>query len=430
MKRHVLATAYACEPGVGSESGIGWHWALEIAKRNELTLVTRENNVEALRKEALRLGVPMNIVGFDLPLWIRRFKKGGRGAVAYFALWQKAIADVARKIHEENPIDVVHHLTFASSWIGTGLAYLDLPFVWGPVGQHPRIPDDAILPRDVRFRLREVLKSRVRKLGARSRILRDTLDSADVILSLGEEFEARIPVEHQYKVMHMLAGGVAPVDWNALNFERGRNLEILYVGRLTDLKGVRLALEAFGKLRYRQPLTRMTFLGEGERRKWLQARVRELGLGDAVRFLGHVPQSKVFEQMRKADLFLFPSFEGGGMVVLEAMAAGLPVVCLDRGGPGEMVATNNGISIPYIGYTTTQETLALGMELLVKDETLRQHVARNGAQWVANAGTWEAKGEQLDRIYEQAVEHHRRVVHTRNQVTGKRRKSASRPEAA
>lgn len=41
--------------------------------------------------------------------------------------------------------------------------------------------------------------------------------------------------------------------------------------------------------------------------------------------------------MNKSDIFLFPSFEGGGMVVLEAMAAGLPVVCLDYGGPGEMV---------------------------------------------------------------------------------------------
>ena len=49
-----------------------------------------------------------------------------------------------------------------------------------------------------------------------------------------------------------------------------------------------------------------------------------------------------FEEMRKADLFLFPSFEGGGMVVLEALAHGLPVVCLQYGGPGEMVSTARG----------------------------------------------------------------------------------------
>ena len=73
MKRHVLATAYACQPGVGSESGIGWNWAREIAKHNRLTLITRENNVLAIERAADKMNLPMNVVGFDLPKWKRSF---------------------------------------------------------------------------------------------------------------------------------------------------------------------------------------------------------------------------------------------------------------------------------------------------------------------------------------------------------------------
>ncbi|MDF1839020.1 MAG: glycosyltransferase, partial [Planctomycetota bacterium] len=300
-------------------------------------------------------------------------------------------------------------LTFASSWIGSGLASLDLPFVWGPVGQHPRVPDDAILGSDISFRAREVCKTRVRGAGSHSPLLQSTLENADVILSLGQEFQHRIPLEYQYKTVHMLAAGVDSFDIKSLDFERGKTLEILFAGRLTDLKGVRLAMEAFGKLRYRQPLTRLTFVGDGERRRWLQNRTQELGLGDAVRILGQISQKKVLEQMRSADMFLFPSFEGGGMVVLEAMASGLPVVCLDRGGPGEMVAHNNGVSVPYRDFDDASESLAMAMEVLLKDDKLRKHVAKNGAKWVQHTATWEAKGESLEWIYNQATEHYWRV---------------------
>ena len=416
MNRHVLATAFACQPGVGSEPGIGWRWALEIAKRNRLTLITRESNVVEIERAAEQAQVPMKVMGFDVPKRARSLKKNGKGALPYFAHWQKGVADVAREVHAQDPVDVLHHLTYASSWTGSGLSELELPFVWGPVGQHARIPDDAILPSDYAFRAKEVVKTRARRNGAKSKLLMATLDAADVILSLGHEFEERLPLEYQYKTVHMLAAGVDSVDLSQVRFDRNRTLEILFAGKLNDLKGIRLALEAFGKLRYRQPRTRLTILGDGERRPWVQSRVRELGLGDAVRLLGHVSHKKTLEHMAKADLFLLPSFEGGSMVALEAMACGLPVVCLDQGGPGEIVTHNNGVAIPYKGFEATQETLALGLELLIKDEDLRQHVARNGAQWVAHTATWDGKGEKLELIYDQAIEHHQRVQIHRGQM--------------
>ena len=67
----VLATAYACEPGLGSEAGIGWNWTRQIARRHELVLITRENNVEAIERAAAAEGLDLTVVGHDLPYWMR-----------------------------------------------------------------------------------------------------------------------------------------------------------------------------------------------------------------------------------------------------------------------------------------------------------------------------------------------------------------------
>ncbi len=137
----VLLSAYACEPGVGSEGGIGWNWTRQVALRNPCVLITRKNNVQAIRAAAEREGLDnLRVVGFDLPYWMRFWKRKGRGALAYFYLWQLSQIPLARRLDREHDFDLVQHLTFASSWIPSGLAFVGKPFLWGPVGQHPRIP--------------------------------------------------------------------------------------------------------------------------------------------------------------------------------------------------------------------------------------------------------------------------------------------------
>ena len=160
----VLATAYACEPGLGSEAGIGWNWARQIARRHECWLITRENNAPLVEERARAEGLrSLHVVGFDLPPWLRFWKRRSRGAVAYFSLWQRALARLARRLDREVGFDVLHHLTFASSWIPSGLAGLERPFVWGPVGQHPRVPARFLPRAALRARAAEWAKEAVRE---------------------------------------------------------------------------------------------------------------------------------------------------------------------------------------------------------------------------------------------------------------------------
>src|SRR6202008_4554445 len=76
-----------------------------------------------------------------------------------------------------------------------------------------------------------------------------------------------------------------------------------------------------------------------------------------------------------ADIFLFPSCEGGGMVVLEAMAHGLPVVCLDYGGPGEMVTSDCGFAVEVGDMETMVSSLAAALAKLAEDPSRRLRMA-------------------------------------------------------
>ena len=81
-----------------------------------------------------------------------------------------------------------------------------------------------------------------------------------------------------------------------------------------------------------------TIVGDGPARSGLQRLAAELGVNDAVRWVPWVPHAELHEHYYQHDVLLFPSLrDSGGMVVLEALAHGLPVVCTDLGGPGVIV---------------------------------------------------------------------------------------------
>ncbi|HSD50169.1 MAG TPA: glycosyltransferase [Candidatus Methylomirabilis sp.] len=103
----------------------------------------------------------------------------------------------------------------------------------------------------------------------------------------------------------------------------------LSVGRLAREKNQAFLLAAFAAVVTRLPAARLILVGEGDDRPRLEKMRRDLDLGESVRFVGAVPHERVGEYYLAADMFLFPSTsETQGVVILEAMAAGLPVVAV------------------------------------------------------------------------------------------------------
>jgi len=125
----------------------------------------------------------------------------------------------------------------------------------------------------------------------------------------------------------------------AANRARGRApLRLLNVAALAEKKRQADLLDALARLRGRGVEATLDIVGEGELSEPLRQQARRLGLGAAVRFLGAQDRSEVAELMRRADMLVLPSrFENLPVVVLEAMASGLPVVATTVGGVPEIV---------------------------------------------------------------------------------------------
>jgi glycosyltransferase involved in cell wall biosynthesis len=114
--------------------------------------------------------------------------------------------------------------------------------------------------------------------------------------------------------------------------------ELLFVGRMSAVKGVPILLQAFADVRTHHKDARLTLVGDGPERAALAARAAALKLDTSVRFTGYQSQDEVAALLAQSDVFVLPSFaEGVPVVLMEAMAARLPVVATRIAGIPELV---------------------------------------------------------------------------------------------
>ncbi|PTB88652.1 hypothetical protein C9994_17670, partial [Marivirga lumbricoides] len=178
-------TAYAVNPFKGSEDGMGWNFIYQIARFQKVIAITRENNRPHIEKymEQTPDEVYNNIqfYYFDLPYWMRFWKKGGRGAMLYFWMWQFGIVHFIKKLNLK--FDIAHNVNFHNDWTPSFLWKLNKPFVWGPVGHHPLIPKQYLRGRSSSFWLKDRMTWLVKKLFWNfSFSLKKTVKKADHVL--------------------------------------------------------------------------------------------------------------------------------------------------------------------------------------------------------------------------------------------------------
>ncbi|MFD3191574.1 glycosyltransferase family 4 protein [Sedimentitalea sp. HM32M-2] len=143
---------------------------------------------------------------------------------------------------------------------------------------------------------------------------------------------------HKLRIVHC---GVDPARYDRPPTPDRAGLHLVFVGRITPIKGLRVLMAALRRVRETHPGVTLTLVGDGEDRAYLQTLARPMG--DAVRFAGFQSQEGVAEAVAAADALVLPSFaEGLPVVLMEALAAGKPVIATQVAGVGELVT--NGVS--------------------------------------------------------------------------------------
>jgi glycosyltransferase involved in cell wall biosynthesis len=345
----ILLSAYACEPDKGSEPAVGWNWALQLAERgHEVVVITRANNRQSIEREMAAHPHPsLRFSYYDLPSWLRSFKKGRRGIHLYYLLWQFGAYLAARHLVRERRFDVVHHVTFVSVRQPSFMGWLGIPFIFGPVGGGEHTPPLLKKMFSRKNRITEALREFVNNCVRFDPLMWQTFASAQVIyVTSGQSLEL-IPRRFRGKTRVHLAIGISETDIPALPLpENERVGKILYCGKLIYWKGPELAVRAFARVAARLPGATLTFIGGGAEQQSLQRLARDFGVSDRIEWRAAVARSDMLSLYRDFGLFLYPSLhDSGGMVVLEALACGLPIVCLKLGGPGLIVDESCGIAV-------------------------------------------------------------------------------------
>ncbi|MCP5074593.1 MAG: glycosyltransferase family 4 protein [Rhodobacteraceae bacterium] len=143
--------------------------------------------------------------------------------------------------------------------------------------------------------------------------------------------------------LHIVHCGVDPGRYSANASNATHNHQITFVGRLAEVKGLPVLFEAVQTVLPVFPSLRVTLIGDGPERSQLEQQVRELDLSDVVEFAGYRSQSEVAKALKQTDLFVLPSFaEGVPVVLMEAMAAQIPVIATRIAGIPELV--EDGVS--------------------------------------------------------------------------------------
>lgn len=182
------------------------------------------------------------------------------------------------------------------------------------------------------------------------------------------------PME-KWNRLHIIHCGVDPAFYSPVRHDRP-GTRLLFTGRLAAVKGLPVLLESLVSLKAKHPDLRLTVVGDGPDRSALEQMTRQLGLESHVKFVGYQSQAEVREQVQQTDVFVLPSFaEGVPVVLMEAMAASVPVVTTRIAGIAELV--EDGVS-GYLVAPGDSVALAERISLLLADSELRSRFGAAG----------------------------------------------------
>jgi glycosyltransferase involved in cell wall biosynthesis len=412
----VLVSAYACSPYKGSEPGVGWGFVAALARRHDLWVLVEEEKFRADIERYLAehpefaRNVHFHFLYKQRNRWLR--KLWPPSYYWYYRRWHAQAYDLARELHAEVGFDVAHQLTMVGFREPGYLWRLGIPFVWGPVGGMGAFPWRYLSRLGVYgalyylgynlLNLWQMNISRRPRLAARAA-------GAGLIAATPEN---QTGAERYWGCDSTLMSevGLPQVGLAVTPSVRlpDEPLRIAWSGQHTPGKALGLGLDALAAL----PSSvrwELHVLGKGPRTTAWQAQARDLGLNDRCYFHGWLEREAALKVMAEAHVMLLTSLRDlTSTVTVEALAMGLPIVCLDHCGFAGVVDGSCGIKVPVTHPVVTIAGLSQALQRLAEDEALRSRLA-HGAIQRAHDFAWDKKAEVVDKLY-------RRVMHESAQV--------------
>jgi glycosyltransferase involved in cell wall biosynthesis len=384
---------------------VGWNLVRELVKYHDIWVLTRENNRPAIEAELTQNPLSrLQFIYCEPPGWVQQLNYKQRLVHLHYYLWQIEAYFVARKLHKELSFDIVHHVTYVRYSSPSFLSLLPIPFIWGPVGGGESAPKAFWQDFGLRGKAYEAFRNLARSLGeldpfvcltARRSVLAraTTEDTAGRLRKLGAK---NVQVISQLGLSEEEIAQLAKYGQSEPSAVR-----FISVARLLHWKGFHLGLRAFAQADLPDN-AEYWIVGDGPEKVRLQVLAEELGIVRRVKFWNKLSRKETLQKLGECTALIHPSLhESGGLVCLEAMAAGIPTICLDLGGPATQVTDDTGIKVQANTPEQVIHDLKKAIEHLAKDVELRMHMGKAGQKRVCEIYDWQIKSQILAQLYEE-----------------------------
>ena len=408
----ILLSAFTCEPNSGSEPGLAWAWAFHLAKEQDITVFTQKKNKKRITKylkEHPDLKDKVHFYFIAPPFGLEKIRK--KLHTFYYLIWQLTLRFHLKKLLRKDPsFQLIHHVTYASFRYPIFLKKLGLPVIWGPIGGAEKAPTALV---NYKGSLAEKLKEHLRNIQTQiSVLLLPFLDPTQkgqngialaATKKMQEYFDQKSIPSRLFPSI-----GITPEERARASLKKDypttRPIRFLFIGRLHLLKGLQFALPALESLD--SDSFHFDIVGSGSQRLFLEQEIKNRHLEKCVSLKGPHPWEKLSELYPHYDVLIAPSlYESGGMAVLEAMAAGLPAIVLNVGGPQLSVSKDCGFSIESTlkPQEVIQEIRQAVLSYMKNPALIKEH-SLGALRKIDSEYLWEKKVIQMTSLYKEVLQ--------------------------
>lgn len=396
----IFVSAYACEPGLGSEIGVGWHWVLEMSRYFELWVLTRESNrptIEPWIEEHPEYS-GIHFLYFDLPRWARFWKKGMRGVRIYYSIWQRCTNRIVKRTMRENDIKIYHLLTYGNMlWKVSSYGQKQF-FIWGPASFGTSTPADFTKHYGFSNRLKEALQRLIKKTAFINLGFRNRCRNANLILCKTDETIECIPKKYKSKCVQFtdVAVGLRDIPPNTYRPDN-ENITFFTAGTMVGWRNFDVLIDAFAEAAKIKKNIYLLILGGGKEYNRIYERIKERNMSDYIKMPGQVEIETYYKLLAESDVVVNPCFREGAVTLsFDSLSFSKPLICFDTKGYTHSFTNKHCCIIKDIK-TREEAVKQLTDKLLFLTNRDRINEMGKNAYKVGLQLDWKHKGE---RIYE------------------------------
>ena len=350
MKYKILLSSYSCEPNKGSESEVGWSWAINLVKKGHTVyVITRANQRKSIENYINNKKIKnLHFIYFDLSKILLSILKPNfsKNSYLYYLLWQLGIFFKAHSYVKKIKFDFIHHVTYVSYRFPSFLIFYDIPFILGPLSGGDTVP----LKLRKKFGFFGSVKEFIRDLSNLyikfSPLMNLVFYKSKKIYVNSNETKNYIPKIFHKKISNLLAIGIE-VNNNIRprRIKKKQTLKLCFAGNLINIKGIRILMNTFLKLS-KVISCQLYIYGDGKLKQYIYNFSEEHNIEKLIYLRKKVNRKFFLKSLIKNHVLLMPALrDSGSYVTLEAMSKGIPCAVLDIGGPNILVTNNSGIKI-------------------------------------------------------------------------------------